>query len=177
MKIEMTSIDSVKGSSKNPRVIKDDKFKMLVQSIKDFPEMLRIRPIVVDDDMVVLGGNQRLKACRAAGLKEIPIIKASELTEDQKREFVIKDNVSAGDWDIKKLDEGWGDLPLDFWGIDESKNDVMPTDRDPGECSIVIYFESQDDREDFCVKAPISVSKKVGKKWNAKFVSNDLNLF
>lgn len=92
MKTELIKLSLIKGNPNNPRLIKDDKFAKLVKSIKEFPEMLELRPIVVNDDMVVLGGNMRLKACKEAGLKEVPIIKASTLTEEQQREFIIKDN-------------------------------------------------------------------------------------
>jgi ParB-like chromosome segregation protein Spo0J len=100
-------IAKVKSNPNNPRVIKDDKFTKLVNSIKEFPKMLEIRPIVVNDDMIVLGGNMRLKACKAAGLKEVPIIKASDLNEDEQRQFIIKDNVSGGEWDWEMLASEW----------------------------------------------------------------------
>jgi hypothetical protein len=103
MKIEIINIENVKPNKENPRIIKDDKFKKLIKSIREFPEMLEIRPIVVDDNMEVLGGNMRLKACKEAGLKEIPIIKVNDLTEEQKREFILKDNQSYGEWDTKLL--------------------------------------------------------------------------
>jgi DNA modification methylase len=90
----------------------------LVKSIKDFPQMLEIRPIVVNDDMVVLGGNMRLKACKEAGLTEVPVIKASDLTEDQQREFIIKDNVGFGEWDWELLQDEWDTDLLDEWGLD-----------------------------------------------------------
>ena len=93
MKVTFVKISEVKTNPNNPRLIRDDKFLKLVNSIKEFPKMLELRPIVVNDDMIVLGGNMRLKACKEAGLKEIPIIKASELTEDEQRQFIIKDNV------------------------------------------------------------------------------------
>ena len=111
-------ISDVKLNPNNPRLIKDDKFKKLVQSIKDFPEMLDIRPIVVNADMVVLGGNMRLKACKEAGLKEVPIIMADNLTEEQQREFLIKDNVSGGEWDWDMLANEWDTEKLDEWGLD-----------------------------------------------------------
>ena len=111
-------ISEVKVNPNNPRLIKDDKFKKLVQSIKDLPEMLEIRPIVVNADMVVLGGNMRLKACKEAGLKEIPIIVADNLTEEQQREFLIKDNVSGGEWDWDMLANEWEVEQLDAWGLD-----------------------------------------------------------
>jgi|DEB0MinimDraft_10_1074344.scaffolds.fasta_scaffold09863_6 hypothetical protein len=118
MKIEKVSISTVKANPNNPRVIKDDKFRKLVQSIKDFPEMLEIRPIVVNQDMIVLGGNMRLKACKEAGLKEVPIIHADNLTEEQQREFIIKDNVSGGEWDWELLASEWDTDLLDEWGLD-----------------------------------------------------------
>jgi DNA modification methylase len=117
MNIESVKISTVKSNPNNPRVIKDDKFDKLVQSIKDFPKMLEIRPIVVNDDMIVLGGNMRLKACKEAGLKEVPIIKASDLTEEQQREFIIKDNVGFGEWDWEQLKE-WDGEELEAWGLD-----------------------------------------------------------
>jgi ParB-like chromosome segregation protein Spo0J len=117
MEIESVKISTVKSNPNNPRVIKDDKFEQLVQSIKDFPQMLEIRPIVVNDDMIVLGGNMRLKACKEAGLKEVPIIKASDLTEEQQREFIIKDNVGFGEWDWEQLKE-WDGEELEAWGLD-----------------------------------------------------------
>jgi ParB-like chromosome segregation protein Spo0J len=111
-------ISNVKNNPNNPRVIKDDKFDKLVRSIKEFPKMLEIRPIVVNDDMIVLGGNMRLKACKEAGLKEVPIIKASDLTEDEQRQFIIKDNVSGGEWDWEQLASEWDAEQLDEWGLD-----------------------------------------------------------
>ena len=118
MKSELVDIKTVKSNPNNPRIIKDDKFKKLVNSIKEFPKMLEIRPIVVNEDMVVLGGNMRLKACKEAGLKEIPIIMASELTEDEQKQFIIKDNVSGGEWDWEMLANEWNAEELDAWGLD-----------------------------------------------------------
>jgi DNA modification methylase len=116
--IQKVKITQVKVNPNNPRLIKDDKFQKLVKSIKDFPEMLEIRPIVVNADMVVLGGNMRLKACKEAGLKEVSIIVADNLTEDQQREFLIKDNVSGGEWDWQLLANEWDVQQLDDWGLD-----------------------------------------------------------
>ena len=120
-----TKISEVKLNPNNPRLIKDDNFKKLVQSIKDFPEMLDIRPIVVNSDMVILGGNMRFKACKEAGLKEVPIIVADNLTEEQQREFLIKDNVSGGEWDFEMLSNEWDVEKLEDWGLDipEENND------------------------------------------------------
>ena len=110
-------ISEIKLNPNNPRLIKDDKFKKLVQSIKDFPEMLNIRPIVVNKDMIILGGNMRYKACKEAGLKEVPII-ITDLTEEQQREFLIKDNTSGGEWDWEVLNNEWDVEQLDAWGLD-----------------------------------------------------------
>lgn len=114
----LTKISDIKLNPNNPRLIKDDKFKKLVKSIQEFPEMLNIRPIVVNNDMVILGGNMRYKACKEAGLKEIPVIIASDLTEEQQREFLIKDNTSGGEWDFDMLANEWDVEQLDAWGLD-----------------------------------------------------------
>jgi ParB-like chromosome segregation protein Spo0J len=124
-------ISEVKNNPNNPRVIKDDKFEKLVKSIKEFPKMLEIRPIVVNDDMIVLGGNMRLKACKAAGLKEVPIIKASELTEGEQKQFIIKDNVSGGEWDWEALAGDWNADELEEWGLDVPEfGDTMTNNED-----------------------------------------------
>jgi DNA modification methylase len=111
-------VGEIKANPNNPRIIKDDKFKKLVKSIQEFPEMLKLRPIVVNDDMVVLGGNMRLKACKEAGLKMIPIIKANQLTEQQQKEFIVKDNVGYGEWDWDDLANNWDAEQLTDWGLD-----------------------------------------------------------
>ena len=116
--IEKVKLSEVKSNPNNPRLIKDEKFKKLVKSIQEFPKMLEIRPIVVNEDMIVLGGNMRLKACKEAGLKEIPIIKASDLTEEQQKQFIIKDNVGFGDWDWDILVNDWQSQELKEWGLD-----------------------------------------------------------
>ena len=117
------SINKIKPNINNPRFIKDYKFKKLVDSIKEFPEMLEKRPIVVDEDMIVLGGNMRLKACQEAGLKEVDILIAQGWTEEQKREFIIKDNVGFGEWDWDLLANDWDNLLLEKWGLDGVKYD------------------------------------------------------
>lgn len=111
-------IGQIKPNPSNPRLIKDDKFTKLVKSVQDFPEMLELRPIVVNADMVILGGNMRWKACKEAGLKEIPVTIASGLTPEQEREFIIKDNVSGGEWDWEMLAHDWDADELEEWGLD-----------------------------------------------------------
>jgi DNA modification methylase len=116
--IEKVSINAIKSNPNNPRVIRDDKFRKLVKSINEFPEMLELRPIVVNDNMIVLGGNMRLKACIEAGLDEVAIIKASNLSEAQQAEFIIKDNVGFGEWDWDMLANEYDEQDLKDWGLD-----------------------------------------------------------
>ena len=112
------NINEIKPNPNNPRIIKDDKFKKLVKSIQDFPQMLELRPIVIDENNVVLGGNMRLKACIEAGLKDVPVKQAKELTEEQKKEFIVKDNVGYGEWDWDDLANNWDEQLLTEWGLD-----------------------------------------------------------
>lgn len=119
--MQIVKITEVKPNPKNPRIIKDDKFRKLVKSIQEFPDMLNKRPLIVftdtDGKFVVLGGNMRLKACTEIGLKEIPVILADEWTEEQKAEFLIKDNVGFGEWDWDQLANEWDAEKLDDWGL------------------------------------------------------------
>ncbi len=117
----MIKLSSIKPNPNNPRLIKDDKFKKLVKSISEFPKMMSLRPIVVDEDNIILGGNMRYKALQELGKKEIPkewIKKASELTEEEKKEFIIKDNVGFGEWDEEMLHIDWDVEQLDEWGLE-----------------------------------------------------------
>jgi DNA modification methylase len=118
MQVLKVKISDVKTNPKNPRLIKDDKFKKLVKSIQEFPQMLELRPIVVDENNIVLGGNMRLKACIEVGLKEVFIVKANDLTEQQKDEFIVKDNVGFGEWDWDILANEWDTEKLQDWGLD-----------------------------------------------------------
>jgi DNA modification methylase len=115
---QLIKISQVKSNPNNPRLIKNDKFKKLVKSVQDFPEMLELRPIVVDENMIVLGGNMRLKASKDAGLKEVWIEVAEGLTEEQKKEFTIKDNVGFGEWEWDILANEWEQTELEGWGLD-----------------------------------------------------------
>jgi len=120
--MKIVKINEVKPNPKNPRLIKDDKFKKLVKSIEEFPDMLNKRPLIVFTDVdgkyVVLGGNMRLKALKELNYKEIPIILADEWTEEQKAEFLIKDNVGFGEWDWDSLANEWEVDKLEEWGLD-----------------------------------------------------------
>jgi ParB-like chromosome segregation protein Spo0J len=131
MRTRRVKISEIYPNPENPRTITDEKFKKLVASIRAFPQMLELRPIVVNADMVVLGGNMRLKACQAAGLSEVPIIEAEELTPEQEREFIIKDNVGFGEWDWEALANSWDADDLNAWGLDAQKiPDFDPVDPD-----------------------------------------------
>ena len=126
--MQLINIQEVRPNENNPRFIKDYKFKKLVKSIKEFPQMLKLRPIVVNSDMVVLGGNMRLKACKEAGLKEVYILKADDLTEQQQREFIVKDNVGFGEWDWDVLGNEWNTQQLEDWGMEVIGFDVDEDD-------------------------------------------------
>jgi hypothetical protein len=115
--MQRVPIGTIKNNPNNPRVIKDDKFKKLVQSIKDLPEMAEVRPVVVNTDMVVLGGNMRLKAMREAGWKDVPI-QVVDWDEDKQRQFIIKDNVSGGEWNWEMLVNEWDTEELQEWCLD-----------------------------------------------------------
>tara|TARA_R110002020_G_scaffold385470_2_gene596379 strand:- start:374 stop:895 length:522 start_codon:yes stop_codon:yes gene_type:complete len=121
-------LSEIKPNPDNPRILKEDKFNKLVQSIKDFPDMLEKRPIVIDEDNVVLGGNMRLRALQELKYKDVPVIVAKGWTEEQKREFIIKDNVGFGEWDWDILANEWSDNPLTEWGLDVWQPDDIDLD-------------------------------------------------
>jgi ParB-like chromosome segregation protein Spo0J len=110
-------ITSIRENPSNPRKLDRAKFEKLVQSIRDFPEMLDKRPIIVADG-IILGGNMRHKAAIQAGMNDIPIIDASDWTEEQRQQFIIKDNVSFGEWDWDTLANEWDPVDLELWGLD-----------------------------------------------------------
>tara|TARA_R110000764_G_scaffold89383_3_gene170870 strand:- start:1879 stop:2484 length:606 start_codon:yes stop_codon:yes gene_type:complete len=182
-KIEVVDINKillntgqVEGLPKNPRFIKDNKFNKLVKSIKAFPEMLSIRPIVVDEGMVVLGGNMRYRACKVAGIKDIPVIIASNLTVEQKKEFLIKDNVGFGEWEWELLGSEWNTEKIEEWGMDvwiqsTDIEDLMETDLDltedfnpignaSGLQRVVFIFEGQEEAESYLKSKEIEYKKR-----------------
>jgi len=128
--MERVDIRQIRPNPENPRVIKDNKFQKLVKSITELPQMLELRPIVVNKDMIVLGGNMRLKACEAAGLTEVPVVFADNLTPEQEREFIIKDNSSFGEWDWDLLANEWDVDQLQEWGMDIGGFDLSPDEFD-----------------------------------------------
>jgi ParB-like chromosome segregation protein Spo0J len=150
--MQKVKINAIKTNPKNPRLIKDDKFKKLVKSIQEFPQMLELRPIVVDENNIILGGNMRYKACIEAGLKEIYILKAEDLTEQQKDEFIVKDNVGFGEWDWDILANEWDTDKLQDWGLDlpifKEYEEIEPSGYDlTQKWFLNIEFENEQDCE------------------------------
>lgn len=115
-------LDKLKINPNNPRTLSKAQYEKLKRSLKEFPQMLELRPIVYDENNIVLGGNMRLRVLQELKtemeIKDSWFKKASDLTEEQKKEFIIKDNVPFGDWDTEMLANEWSDLPLSDWGID-----------------------------------------------------------
>ena len=114
----LLKINQIKLNPDNPRFIKDDKFRKLVKSIEEFPEMLKLRPIIIDEDNMILGGNMRFKACEHLKMKEVWVEKAENLTPEQKNEFIVKDNVGFGEWDWELLGNLFDEEQLGEWGLD-----------------------------------------------------------
>ena len=110
-------INAIRNNPKNPRLCKDDKFKKLVKSIKDFPEMESVRPIVVNKDMIILGGNMRYKAMIECGYKEVNV-EVVDWSEQKQNEFIIKDNVGFGEWEWDEIANSWDMEQLEDWGLD-----------------------------------------------------------
>ena len=184
---QQVKISKVKGNPSNPRIIKNDKFKKLVKSIQEFPEMLKLRPIVVDEDMMVLGGNMRLKASKEAGLREVWIDIAEGLTEEQKKEFVVKDNVNFGEWDWAMLGNEWDSTEIKDWGLDvwqnldDNINKVNRGDENSewvgmpsfsaaeNSLKIIVHFENETDREVFAKEHSLEFTKKVPTAWATQY--------
>jgi len=153
-------ISEVKPNPNNPRIIKDEKFKKLVQSLKDLPEMAEVRPIVVNTDMIVLGGNMRLKAMKEAGWKDVPV-EVVDWDEDKQRQFIIKDNVGFGEWDWDMLANEWDADILGEWGLDVWKasnvnlDDFFSEDNssEPSETKKTIVLEYTDSEYDEVIEA------------------------
>jgi len=175
---QQVKINKVKGNPSNPRVIKNDKFKKLVKSIQEFPQMLKLRPIVVDEDMIVLGGNMRLRASKAAGLKEVWIEVAEGLTEEQKKEFIVKDNVGFGEWEWDMLGNEWNSVQLAEWGLDvwqnpDDINDIEEITEFTESVHFIIKCDNLKQLEEMQKKLNTSASKlnydeflkKVGSAW------------
>tara|TARA_R100001443_G_scaffold54685_1_gene66105 strand:- start:902 stop:1498 length:597 start_codon:yes stop_codon:yes gene_type:complete len=187
---QQVKITQVKGNPNNPRIIKNDKFKKLVKSIQEFPEMLKLRPIVVDENMIVLGGNMRLKASKDAGLKEVWIEIAEGLTDEQKKEFIVKDNVGFGEWEWDILANEWDSIQLAEWGLDVWKNidDIDELDADQEWVGmpefnqldkmpyrqIIVSFDKESDVQDFANIMNENITQKTKSFWFPKKEKNIL---
>ena len=187
--IEKVKINQIHRNPNNPRLIRDDRFKKLVKSIIEFPEMLKLRPIVVVEKNVILGGNMRYKACQQIGLKEVYIIKAKNLTEKKRKQFVIKDNVGFGEWEWDMLSNEWNSSELEDWGLDvwQNPDDVVAMVNKGDEYSewvgmpefeskedaikVVVNFLNEKDRDEFVKKYALKLlSQKEGSRtWSANY--------
>lgn len=182
MRTEYIDISIIKENPDNPRVIKNDKFKKLVKSINDFPQMLEVRPIVINKDNIVLGGNMRLRACKEAGLKQVPVVRVNDWSPEKEAEFVIKDNVSGGEWDWDIIANDWEVRDLLDWGFDMPNyvnNDLIESINEMDEWvgmpefeaadaphKLIIQFETEEEREKYVERIDIKVAIKNKNAWS-----------
>jgi len=175
-------LSDLKPNTENPRFIRDDKFKKLVKSIQEFPQMLELRPIIVDADYTILGGNMRYMACKDLRIKEVPVIVADELTEEQALEFIIKDNVGFGEWEWDTLANEWDAVQLVDWGFDmpkwadgldvnnmELSDEAIDEEFDPignsdGKQRVVFLFDGSEEAESYLNNLNVEY-KKQGQAW------------
>ena len=166
-------LSAIKQNPNNPRSINKDKFAKLVKSIEEFPRMLELRPIVLNKDNIVLGGNMRLKACKQIGLSEVPVVYADDLTEEEQRQFIIKDNVGFGDWDWELLANEWDETELENWALDVPNYLEMPSDEELiGEeknkpATMKITFESPEQLQ----KAEVDIQELLDRKYEGAYFS------
>lgn len=155
---EEVSISRLKANPSNPRIMRDDRFAKLKKSITEFPDMLNKRPIVAvtdkDGKLMVLGGNMRLRACQDLGLKTVPVVLADDWTEEQRRRFIIADNVGLGEHDWDMLANEWDAVELADWGLDlplgqdfSDKNKEIDTDGFADEVTITLKYSEADHAE------------------------------
>ena len=188
--VKVVNITEIKSNPNNPRIIKDDKFKKLVESVKTFPEMANVRPIVVNTDMVVLGGNMRLKAMKEAGWKEAPI-QIVDWDEQKQKEFIVKDNVGFGEWDWDDLANNWEVEELTEWGLNipnwslghdinnMSENELDFTEQfDPigiksDKKNVTFVFNSEDEAKNFCENNGYKLIIK-GELWKVEMNSQSI---
>lgn len=179
MEIKKIKLSAIKSNPNNPRVIKDDKFKKLVQSIKEFPKMMELRPMVLNSDSIVLGGNMRLKALKELGYKEVPaewVKRADDLTEDEARRFIIADNVGFGEHDWELLNSEWNVEELEGWGLDvwvqstdlnelmedelDLTEDFDPIGESEGMQRVVYIFDGEEEAESYLNSKNIEYKKR-----------------
>jgi len=133
IKVKKVKLSEIKLNSDNPRTITEKAMDNLVKSLQDFPDMMKLREIVVDENYIVLGGNMRLLALQKSGAKDCTAKIVKGLTVEQKREFMIKDNSGFGIFDMDALANSWGDVPLVEWGVDIPKHWSSPPEDGPVE--------------------------------------------
>jgi hypothetical protein len=164
-------LTKLKPNQDNPRVLKDDKFQKLVASLETFPDMLELRPIVVDENWTVLGGNMRLRALQHLKVKEVPVTQVDGLTPEQKREFIIKDNASFGEWDWDILANEWDPEQLTAWGLDVWLPEPEPEDLVAEEknkpATMKITFASPEQLQE----AEIDIQEILDRKYPGSFFS------
>lgn len=165
-RISKYKLSQLKPNPDNPRVIRDSNFQKLVKSLRDFPEMLQLREVVIDEDGFILGGNQRYLALKELRIKEVPVIQVTGLSAERKKEFVVKDNVNYGvwDWDILGNEYDPGELKefgLNVWQPQEAIDDAMDYD-----------FEDEQPKNDM---ADIDGSENVSEKPPVYVVEFDIN--
>jgi len=146
-------VKNIKENPENPRYIKDERFDKLVKSIKDFPDMLEKRPLVLDENKMVLGGNMRLKAIKKAGIKKVWVDIAKGWSDDQKKEFIIKDNIGYGEWDWDILANEWDMDALDNWGLEVfmSEDDIEEMKNPENEDTDFAFSQELDDECNYVV--------------------------
>ena len=190
-------LKDIKPNPDNPRVLRDDKFKKLKQSITEFPKMLSLRPLVIDENNVVLGGNMRLKALQELGFTEVDeawVKRSSDLTEDEKKRFIIADNVAFGQWDWDTLANDWDVVDLEAWGLEIpgwatghninetlSEDDLDMTEEfDPigvssGLTRVVFIFDGKEEAESYLKSLNLDVDvKKQGQAWQVNLSTQSI---
>ena len=170
--MRLTKIKDVIPNPNNPRLIKDDKFRKLVESLKSFPEMAAVRPIVCNTDMIILGGNMRFKAMKEAGWTEVPV-EIVDWPEDKQREFIIKDNVSGGEWDWSMIANEWDADQIVEWGLDipvfmdEPTGDDLIGEEKNKPATMKITFDSPEQLQ----KAEIDIQELIDRKYSGAYFS------
>jgi len=160
-------ISQLKSNPNNPRLIKDDKFKKLCDSIQAFPKMMELRPIIIDEGNIILGGNMRFNALKHLGYKELPaewVKQANELTEEQKQEFIVKDNVGFGEWDWDILANEWDTEKLEEWGLDIPQFKGIEDDADEPQITSKWFLNIE------------LTNETETQKWYDKLISEGLNV-
>jgi ParB-like chromosome segregation protein Spo0J len=148
----LVPISQLRLNDENPRLLKEARFKQLVNSIQAFPQMLQLRPCVVDETYTVLGGNMRLRALQHLGYTQVPVILAEGLTQEQKREFIIKDNASFGEWDWDALANEWSELPLAEWGVDLPASWTVEATEDYADKNKEVNLDDLEEKLEFKLK-------------------------